>query len=83
MCIAANATCSGRRQHRLPEGSACANGAVCCLSLLGGTTSCVASPICTFAGGVVLCTSSTQCPSTAPNCCRFGQTGICRAQACP
>jgi hypothetical protein len=38
--------------------------------------------VCTFAGGAVLCASAAQCPGSAPNCCRFGQTGVCRARAC-
>jgi hypothetical protein len=83
MCIPANATCPGGASIGCLESGACSNGSVCCLSLLGGTTSCVLTPICTLTGGVVLCTSSAQCPGSARNCCRFGQTGICRAQACP
>jgi len=82
MCIAAGDTCQGGANLGCLEGSACSNGRVCCLSLLGGGTSCVVAPLCTLGGGIALCTSSDQCPTTARNCCRFGQTGVCRAQPC-
>ena len=64
------------------EGAACMSGDVCCLSLLGGATSCVTASVCNFAGGVVLCNGPAQCSAATPNCCRFGQVGVCRAQSC-
>jgi len=82
MCINAGATCMGGASIGCLEGSACMGGNVCCLSLLGGATSCVTASVCGFAGGVVLCSSAAQCPATATNCCRFGQVGVCRAQSC-
>jgi hypothetical protein len=82
MCISAGASCMGGASIGCLEASACSAGNICCLSLLGGATSCVTSATCTFAGGVVLCSGPSQCPNTARNCCRFGQVGVCRAQSC-
>ena len=81
MCIAVNAPCTGVSIGCL-EGAGCPSGTFCCGSIIGAATSCVTPAICTFAGGFVLCTSNAQCPTTTPNCCRLGQTGICRAQSC-
>jgi len=81
-CIQANEMCPGGASISCLDGSACAPGNVCCLSLLAGQATCVGPPVCGFAGGVVLCSSAAQCPGTEPNCCRFGQVGVCRAQGC-
>ena len=81
-CIQATETCPGGASISCLDGSACTAGNVCCLSLLAGQATCVGPPVCGFAGGVVLCSSAAQCPDTAPNCCRFGQVGVCRAQGC-
>jgi len=81
-CIQSTETCPGGASISCLDGSACAPGDVCCLSLLAGQATCVQPPVCTFAGGFVLCSAAAQCPSTAPNCCRFGQVGVCRAQGC-
>ena len=82
MCIAAGATCPGGASIGCLEGGACPTGNFCCLSLLGGGSTCAPAQLCNFAGGAVLCASSAQCPSSTPNCCRLGQIGICRAQSC-
>jgi hypothetical protein len=82
MCINAGATCPGGASIGCLEGAACGAGNFCCLSLLGGASTCAPAQVCSFAGGVILCASSAQCPSTTPNCCRLGQVGVCRAQTC-
>jgi hypothetical protein len=38
--------------------------------------------VCNFAGGLILCSSSAECPSSARNCCNFRLAGICQAQPC-
>ena len=81
-CIQATEICPGGATISCLDGSACAAGNVCCLSLLVGQATCVGPQVCGFAGGVVLCSSAAQCPATAANCCRFGQVGVCRAQGC-
>ena len=81
-CIQATETCPGGASISCLDGSACAPGDVCCLSLLAGQSTCVGPAVCGFASGVILCSSAAQCPATAANCCRFGQVGICRAQGC-
>jgi hypothetical protein len=81
-CIQATEMCPGGASISCLDGSACSPGNVCCLSLLAGQATCVGPQVCGFAGGVVLCSSAAQCPGTAPNCCRFGQVGICRDQGC-
>jgi len=81
-CIPVGKTCPGGATIGCLEGSSCTAGNVCCLSLIGGATTCAPPTVCDFAGGLVLCTSTAQCPSTAPSCCRFGQTGICRPMSC-
>ena len=81
-CIQAGEMCPGGASISCLDGSACGPGNVCCLSLIAGQATCVGAPVCGFAGGVVLCNSAAQCPTTTPNCCRFGQVGVCRAQGC-
>jgi hypothetical protein len=78
MCIDAQATCGGASLNCV-NGGACSAGNICCLSLLGGEASCVAPTVCNFAGGLILCASPSECPSTAPACCRFRIAGICQA----
>ncbi len=81
-CIPAQAQCSGASVACL-DGAGCTAGRFCCLSLLGGSTSCQAAQLCGLTVGLFLCASDGQCPSTAPRCCRVGATGVCSAQACP
>ena len=82
MCIKTGEMCPGGATIGCIEGSTCSAGNVCCLSLLGGATTCAPSMVCDFAGGVILCSSAEQCPSTAPTCCAFGTLGICRPMSC-
>ena len=81
-CIPAQAQCSGASVACL-DGAGCGGGRFCCLSLLGGSTSCQAAQLCGLTGGLFLCASDGQCPNTAPRCCRVGATGVCSAEACP
>ena len=81
-CIPAGSTCPGGASIGCLEGSACSSGNFCCLSLIGGATTCAPPTVCDFAGGLILCSSTAQCPSSAPMCCRFGQLGVCRAMSC-
>jgi len=82
VCIPARAQCSGASLGCL-DGGACTAGRFCCASLLGGSTSCQPAQLCGLTGGLFLCASDAQCPSTAPRCCRVGATGVCAAQSCP
>jgi hypothetical protein len=81
-CIPAQAQCSGASVACL-DGAGCTGGRFCCLSLLGGSTSCQAAQLCSLTGGLFLCATDAQCPSMAPRCCRFGASGVCSAQSCP
>jgi hypothetical protein len=78
MCIDAQGTCPGLGVGCV-NSSACGAGNVCCLSLVGGASSCVTPAVCNFAGGVVLCSAPVQCPAATPSCCRFGPLGLCSA----
>jgi hypothetical protein len=82
MCIGATDTCSGGASIGCLEGGACPAGSVCCASLLGGATACAPANVCGFAGGFVLCSAESQCPTATPRCCRLGPLGVCRA-SCP
>jgi hypothetical protein len=79
-CIPAGTMCPGVSISCF-DGSGCAAGDVCCISLPALQSSCVAPQIC-GAPGLILCSSPAHCPAEAPNCCRFGQWGACRTVAC-
>jgi hypothetical protein len=81
-CIPAQAQCSGASIACL-DGASCTGGRFCCLSVLGGSTSCQAAQLCGLTGGLFLCAADAQCPSAAPRCCRLAGTGVCSAQPCP
>jgi hypothetical protein len=81
-CIPTQAMCNGASIGCL-DGAACAAGAVCCLAIVGGSTSCVTAQQCGTSGGAVLCATDAQCPNTTPRCCRLGTSGICAALSCP
>ena len=81
-CIPAQAQCAGASIGCL-DGAACPGATLCCLSLVGGSTSCQTAQLCGIGGGLFLCTSDGQCPGAASHCCRLGDTGVCSAQPCP
>ncbi len=81
-CIPAGSTCPGGASIGCLDPASCPAGNVCCLSIIGGATTCVSSNTCDVFAGLILCNSTSQCPANAPICCRFGQAGVCRAMSC-
>jgi hypothetical protein len=82
MCVSPQAPCGGGASIGCLDGASCTGGNVCCLSVVGGGTGCLAPSVCSIAGGGILCTTDAHCPSATPRCCRLGMSGLCAPQ-CP
>jgi hypothetical protein len=82
-CIDAGGTCPGGASVGCLDAGSCATGEICCLNAIGLTSACSQPAACMPGTSVVLCGSSAECPSTAPNCCQFQGVGVCLARRCP
>jgi hypothetical protein len=83
-CIPAQTMCPSGVSLACVDSSACAAGQVCCEPIIGATgTACADPETCLRTPGVILCSSSADCPSVAPHCCATEDGGLCAAQACP
>jgi hypothetical protein len=71
--------CAGGLSTACVQSSQCGMGQTCCFSLLSQSTSCVAPPQCgNGLGELILCSSSSSCPASAPRCCPVVQgVGAC------